>query len=135
MSKLEKIEYKNEVLALIVRSDISIEKSEFFSPKEYPFQLGAHVRKKGSEFEPHVHKPVERRINTTQEFLYIQKGKVRATFYDEHQNPIAKTILNEGDAILLVSGGHGFKMLEDSKIIEIKQGPYVNVEKDKIKFK
>lgn len=135
MSRLEQIKYKGKILALIIRSDINIEKSEFFSPTEYPFQLGVHVRKKGDEFDPHIHKPVERKINTTQEFLYIQKGRVRAILYDEHQIPVAKTVLNEGDAILLVSGGHGFKILEDSKIIEIKQGPYIGEEKDKIKFK
>jgi hypothetical protein len=41
--------------------------------------------------------------------------------------------LYTGDVILLAAGGHGFEMLEDSQIIEIKQGPYVG-EEDKIRF-
>jgi len=135
MSKLEQIKYKNKVLAMIIRSDISVKDSEFFSPTEYPFQLGVHIRKRGDEFVPHIHHLIERKINTTQEFLYIQKGKVEATFYDENKHLVSKTILNEGDSVLLVEGGHGFKILEESKIIEIKQGPYSGVEIDKIKFK
>ena len=34
---------------------------------------------------------------------------------------------------MLVHGGHGFKNLKDTEMIEIKQGPY-NLIKDKIKF-
>ena len=136
MSKLKKIEYEGEVLALIVESDIDIEKSEFFSPVDYPFQLGVHIRKKGDEFVPHMHLPLKREINTTQEFIFLQKGKMETTFYDKNRNPVAKAILNKGDAILLISGGHGFKILEDNtKLVEIKQGPYSGVEIDKIKFK
>ena len=135
MSKLETIIHEGRILALIVRSDIELsDNTEFFSPIDYPFQLGIHIRSAGEEFEPHIHRPVERIIKTTQEFLYIQKGKIRAIFYDEHQNAVAKTILNEGDAILLVEGGHGFKILEDSQILELKQGPYRGKEEDKIKF-
>ena len=35
---------------------------------------------------------------------------------------------------MLSSGGHGFKVLKDVKMIEVKQGPY-SVSKDKVKFK
>lgn len=35
--------------------------------------------------------------------------------------------------MLLAYGGHGFKMLEDSEIIEVKQGPYAG-ENDKVRF-
>ena len=27
--------------------------------------------------------------------------------------------------ILLIKGGHGFKMLEEAVMIEVKQGPYI----------
>ena len=42
-------------------------------------------------------------------------------------------ILYTGDVILLSDGGHGFKMLEPSEIIEVKQGPYCG-EMDKVRF-
>ena len=39
-----------------------------------------------------------------------------------------------GDIILLVSGGHDFLMLEDTEMIEVKQGPYAG-DDDKERFK
>ena len=34
---------------------------------------------------------------------------------------------------MLVSGGHGFKVLEEVEMIEVKQGPYYG-EQDKVRF-
>ena len=42
-------------------------------------------------------------------------------------------ILNQGDVVLLAYGGHGFEMLEDSEMIEVKQGPYAG-DMDKVRF-
>ena len=42
-------------------------------------------------------------------------------------------ILYQGDVVLLAYGGHGLEMLEDSEMIEVKQGPYAG-EMDKIRF-
>jgi Uma2 family endonuclease len=38
-----------------------------------------------------------------------------------------------GDTILLVTGGHGFEVLEEVEMIEVKQGPYVS-DRDKTRF-
>ena len=41
----------------------------------------------------------------------------------------------QGDVILLSSGGHGFEMLENSEIIEVKQGPFAgNIDKTRFEF-
>ena len=42
--------------------------------------------------------------------------------------------LTSGDVLFLCSGGHGFKILESTEMIEVKQGPYSNREKDKEEF-
>ena len=42
-------------------------------------------------------------------------------------------VLEQGDVILLASGGHGFQVLEDLEMYEIKQGPYAG-ENDKTRF-
>jgi hypothetical protein len=42
-------------------------------------------------------------------------------------------VLNSGDIILLANSGHGVVMLEESEIIEIKQGPYLEKD-DKVRF-
>ncbi len=48
-------------------------------------------------------------------------------------NYIFSEILCSGDIILLSKGGHGFEVLEDIEMIEVKQGPYSG-DKDKTKF-
>ena len=72
-------------------------------------------------------------MHLTQEVLYIKSGKVRVDFYDNNQNYIQSTVVKTGDVILLSDGGHGFKMLENSEMIEVKQGPYCG-ERDKVRF-
>ncbi|WP_316758660.1 MULTISPECIES: hypothetical protein [Pedobacter] len=91
-------------------------------------------RSKGYVIEPHVHKIVERKVTLTQEVLYIKTGKVLINFYDNDQQYLENRILEKGDVILLASGGHGFEMLDDTEMIEIKQGPYIGDE-DKVRFK
>ncbi len=83
--------------------------------------------------QPHRHNLIPREVHLTQEVLYIKTGKVRVDFYDNGQQYIESTVLNGGDVILLADGGHGFKMLETSEIIEVKQGPYCG-EQDKVRF-
>ena len=132
-SSIEEI-YNNEVLlALIVRSSFKQEGIKFFTPNEFSQQLGYMNRKSGYEISPHVHKPVKRTIDYTKEVLFIKKGKVKIDFYDENKNYIESRILLSGDVILLSKGGHGFLMLEDTEMIEVKQGPYSKSE-DKFKF-
>jgi hypothetical protein len=72
----------------------------------------------------HTHRTIERTVSQTQEVLYIRKGKVQITLYDNEHVFLSEKILVTGDVILLASGGHALKMLEDSEIIEVKQGPY-----------
>jgi len=63
----------------------------------------------------------------------IEKGKVKIKFFDHNNSDIKKDkILNKGDIIILFQGGHGFKILEETQIIEIKQGPYVEGKDKKI---
>ena len=42
-------------------------------------------------------------------------------------------VLGPGDVILLISGGHGFEVLEELNMVEVKQGPYAG-ETDKTRF-
>ena len=87
-------------------------------------------RDKNYIIKPHIHKKITRQVNNTNEVLFLKSGKVRIDFYDESKKYIESRILEKGDIILLATGGHGFKMLEKSEIIEVKQGPY-NTKTDK----
>ncbi|MCX8085041.1 MAG: hypothetical protein N3C60_08990, partial [Calditerrivibrio sp.] len=90
-------------------------------------------RPKGYVIAPHVHNPVKREVFYTKEVLFIKRGKVRVDFYSEDRIYLKSTILEEGDVILLAYGGHGFEMLEETEMIEVKQGPYAG-EMDKTRF-
>jgi mannose-6-phosphate isomerase-like protein (cupin superfamily) len=72
-------------------------------------------------------------VSFTKEVLFIKSGKVRVDFYDDNQKYLESFILQQGDVVLLASGGHGFEMIEASEIIEVKQGPYAG-DHDKTRF-
>lgn len=131
---IERIEHNNILLAIIIRSNYKKEGISFFTPNDFSQQLGYMNRKKGYVIEPHVHNLVERKVTLTQEVLYIKSGKVKVDFYDDDQNYLENRVVETGDVILLAHGGHGFEILEDAEMIEIKQGPYVG-EEDKLRFK
>lgn len=130
---IEKI-YNNEIiLAIIIKSNYQNDGIAFFTSDSDSQQLGYMTRKKDYEIKPHRHNLIQREVHLTQEVLFIKKGKLRVDFYDNEQNYLESRVLISGDVILLSDGGHGFKMLEDSEIIEVKQGPYCG-EMDKVRF-
>ena len=131
---IEKIVIKNELFAIIIRKEFKKDGIEFFTPNEFSQQLGYMRRPSGYKIEPHLHQNVKKEIKFTQEVLFIRSGKIRVDFYDNNKDYQQSTNLNEGDIILLSKGGHGFKVLEECEIIEVKQGPYDETN-DKTRFK
>lgn len=122
-----------EVLAIHIKADYSNDGIAFFTPDEYSQQLAYMKHPKGHKIIPHVHNHVERTVVYTQEVLVIKSGSVRVDFYDNDRNYLVSTILKGGDVILLASGGHGFEVLEDLEMYEIKQGPFLG-DGDKTRF-
>jgi mannose-6-phosphate isomerase-like protein (cupin superfamily) len=130
---IEEVIYQEKLLAIIIKANYKKEGIAFFTPGDFSQQLGYMNRTKGYVIEPHVHNLVERKVTLTQEVLYIKSGKVRVDFYNDQQSYLESRIVESGDVILLAAGGHGFEILEDSEMIEIKQGPYCGDE-DKVRF-
>jgi mannose-6-phosphate isomerase-like protein (cupin superfamily) len=130
---IEKIFHNNVVLSIIIRRDFKANGIEFFTNDDHSQQLGYMNRPKDYIIKPHVHNLVPREVVLTQEVLFIKSGKVRVDFYDDDKIYLESRDLDAGDVILLAAGGHGFKMIEDSEIIEVKQGPYCG-EMDKVRF-
>ncbi len=131
---IEKIEWQNETLALIVRHSFNNDGVNFVTAESNPLQLGVLKHRTGTIIKPHAHNSSEKIIKSIHEILHIEYGKIAADFYDSQGKQVGNAILNMGDTILLMSGGHGFRILEDSKIIEVKQGPYGGAESDKKRF-
>ena len=130
---IENIINNKKLLSVIIRANYEKDGIEFFTPDDFSQQLAYMKRPKNYVIHPHVHNAVSREVRYTQEVLYIKSGKVRVDFYDDNKNYLQSTILNKGDVVLLAFGGHGFEMIEESEIIEVKQGPYAG-EMDKIRF-
>ena len=130
---IEKFIHNNDTFAIIVRKDFNNLGINFFTPNDYSQQLAYMGHPAGKEIQPHIHKKVQREVHFTQETLFIRKGKLKVDFYTDEQEFLESRILEAGDVILLIKGGHGFKVLEDLEMFEVKQGPYAGDE-DKIKF-
>jgi len=120
-------------LALIVRRNYKSEGIEFFTPNSYSQQIGYMNRPAGYVIQPHVHNPVAREVLYTNEVLIVRSGRVQVDFYTEQKVYLFSRELLQGDIILLIRGGHGFKMHEATEIVEVKQGPYAG-DLDKTRF-
>lgn len=130
---MEIVKKKDKTIAIIIRHDYQCEGVDFITPGEYSQQVAYMHHPEGKVIEAHVHNLVHRNVVMTQEVLFIKKGKLRVDFYDDYKDYLESRILSAGDVILLVSGGHGFKALEELEMIEVKQGPYSG-DMDKVKF-
>ncbi|MBP7087939.1 MAG: hypothetical protein KBB01_01430 [Candidatus Omnitrophica bacterium] len=130
---IEKIKYKDNVLAIIVRKEYDKEGISFITPDDFTLQLGYMRHPKSYKIKPHMHQPVHRETIGTQEVIIIQKGKIKIDFYSPDKNYLESRELSEGDVILLISAGHGMTILDPVSMIEVKNGPY-RPEQDKEKF-
>lgn len=127
------IKYRGKTIAHIFRKRLKSDGVTFLVPKDYTLQLGLLEHPANKVIKEHIHNQnIKYRVDTTQEFLYIERGKVLINFFSEDWKFLKRSILNKGDFVLFVSGGHGLKILKKSRIIEVKQGPYPGDKKAKI---
>lgn len=130
---IEIIKHNDTVLAMIVRTHFPPYGLSFITPDDFSQQL-AYMRHPAEKvIQPHLHNLITREVHFTKEVLYLVQGKVRVDFYDNEKQLLENRVLVAGDLILLSEGGHGFTMLEETVMFEIKQGPYAG-DADKTKF-
>ncbi len=132
-NKIHEVRHQKKLYAIIVKKkDRFIKKGvNFITKEDNLMQVGFLNHKKNHIIKSHIHSRSRRIINYCTEVLLIEKGKLKIKFYDLKNKDIKKDkILKSGDIIILFKGGHGFKILEKTQIIEVKQGPYLN-QKDK----
>ena len=133
MDYIEQIKSNNQIIAVIVHNEFSKEGIEFFTPGDFSQQLGYMKHQKGETIQEHIHVLHVREVKYTQETLIIKKGRVKINFYNPDKTFFTSRELKTGDVILLASGGHGFEFLEETEMIEVKQGPYCG-DQDKVRF-
>jgi hypothetical protein len=130
---LEEVTDGDSVLAVVLRASFDEPGVHFFSRGEFSQQLGFLGHPAGHVIAPHVHNPAPREVVNTQEALFVRRGRLRVDLYRQDRTYVTSRTLSTGDVILLAEGGHGFEILEDSDIIEVKQGPYAG-DGDKTRF-
>lgn len=132
---METIKYKNQILSIIYRDEDWVEGLNFITPNELFVQVGSWWYNQGKKLASHVHNDFERSAMRTQEMTYVKSGSMKVLLYDEEHNYLQSFVLYEGDLAVFAYGGHGYEILEDNtKIIEAKNGPFVDVTTDKTKF-
>ena len=125
MEPLEIITWNSTPLAYIIRGDKLPDQTTFLTPPEFKQQVGFVVYGLGGVIQRHVHRALE--VGTS-EVLVLQKGRCVMDIYNDQRELVATRELRTGDIMLMVGGGHGFRMLEDTVFLEVKQGPYTGVD-------
>jgi mannose-6-phosphate isomerase-like protein (cupin superfamily) len=130
---IEKIVDGLEPIALIIRTEFNQPGIHFFTPGNFSQQVAVMHHPKGKRIDAHVHNYVPRQVLYTQEVLVVRSGGVKVNLYNSEHKYLCSVVLGSGDLILLCGGGHSFEMLEETSMIEVKQGPYAG-ENDKTRF-
>lgn len=119
---------QNHPLCYLIHAALMPEKTTFLTPHEFKQQVGFVVYPAGGEIQRHVHVALERHLVGTSEVLVLRKGRCLIDIYSDARELVATRELVTGDIMLMVGGGHGFRMLEDTVFLEVKQGPYTGIE-------
>jgi uncharacterized protein with PhoU and TrkA domain len=125
---IERIVKEGQDLAIIIRKGLSLESTTFVTPPEYKQQVGFVVHPAGAQIHRHTHRKIERHMIGTSEVLVLLQGRCEIDIYDDQHGLVHTSELHQGDVMLMVGGGHGFRMLEDTVFLEVKQGPYLGVD-------
>ena len=107
----------------------------FFSQDSEFLQVGIWNYDSGKRLLAHTHNDVARTFQRTHETLYVRRGRIEARIFNEGRELVDTLQVGEGDMLTLMSGGHGYTILEDgTQVLEIKNGPYLGAERDRIRI-
>jgi len=130
--KMEKIKDGDSVLAIVLRGGDWEDGLNFVSSEGDYQQVGTWTYKKGHKTKPHIHLIEPREVLRTQEVVFVRDGRVKVDIYTEKEEFLESVELGEGDVIIILGGGHGYEMLEDdTRVLEVKNGPYLGPDKDR----
>ncbi|HEV8410993.1 MAG TPA: hypothetical protein VGQ30_10810 [Gemmatimonadaceae bacterium] len=114
-------------LCYIIRGAPLPDRTNFPTPASLPLQTGFIVYPAGHEIPRHAHLPIKRELSVTSEVLVVLRGRCALDIYDDSRALAATRELDQGDVMVMVGGGHGFRMIEDTVLLEVKQGPYTGL--------
>jgi len=131
---IEVIRDGQTILAYIIRVRGRPTHTTFYTDDDASMQVGHIVYAAGQEIQRHLHLPIERHLRGTGEVLIVQHGRCEVDVYADDRRLIRTCPLEQGDVVISLAGGHGFRLLEDTVLLEVKQGPYPGVEAVKTRF-
>ena len=129
--------YSNDILLakVITSKSFDADGLNFYSDDKDFIQVGSWTYNSGKTLAKHRHNRVVRSVTHTQEVLIINSGAIEVEIYGFEDELIKRFNAKTGDVVILLNGGHGYNILEDStKVIEIKNGPYVGADADRTRF-
>lgn len=129
---VEHIACEGGYLATIIRASVRVSQTTFVTPDSYYQQCGFVVYPKDGVVARHKHTPLERRLVGTPETIIVREGKMEVELYDFNDNYVTSVVLGSGDVILLAGGGHRMRCLEDTIMMEVKQGPYTGLKEKEL---
>lgn len=129
---VEVVHHEGTTYAEIIRADLRVDKTRFFSPPESSFQFGLLAHEAGYREAPHYHKTFERQIDDLQQMFVVQRGVVDVELYSDAGRLFRVIRLDVGDAIVLIRGVHAIRVIEDFQALSVKQGPFFGDEVDKV---
>ncbi len=122
--EVEEIRSDDKRICILIRRAAEASETAFVTAPDGALQVGAISHPSGHEIGRHAHRPIQRHLATTEEVVVVQKGRCEVDVYDDERTLVATRMLETGDVLIMVAGGHGFRMMEDTVLLEIKQGPY-----------
>jgi len=128
MDNVELITANDQTLCYVIRAKTRPRQTTFITPPEAKQQDGFIVYPKDSVIPRHIHRPLERHIIGMAEVLVVRSGQCQIEVYDQEKNLVTTCDLYKNDVVLMVGGGHGFQIREDTVLLEIKQGPYLGAD-------
>lgn len=130
---MKRLIYGKDVYALVLYDDDFQPGAKFVSEADWPLQVGLMTLPSGHAIAAHAHLLREGpQVQSAQEFLFVVSGKIEVDFFDETGRRFQTETLQQGQALFHIQGGHAFRFLEPTRLIEVKSGPYLGREKDKV---
>jgi len=129
---MERIVDNDKLICIVYRDSDWSRGLNFITPDELFIQVGSWWYPEGKNLQRHIHNKVPRMADRTMEMVYVRRGSMNLELTDDNGAYLQTIFLGEGDLGVLVSGGHGYTILEDdTQIIEAKNGPFIGVDEDK----
>lgn len=128
---IKNIIYNDELYSSIFDLNNISEGLDFLTSDESFIQVGTWKYEKGKILDAHYHNTFERKSFITQEVVLVLEGSIICNLYTKDGNFIATEEINQNQLIIQYQGIHEYEIMKDSKILEIKNGPYFGPDKDR----